>query len=90
MSYRKSWELREKVRFGGLGGLGGNFYCKYDEKRSQKSPLNYSASFWISKISISLLENPNPQFVMVLGPGGRDHDSQDQYDLSLEKPGHSK
>ena len=31
-----------------------------------------------------------PLFVMVLGPGGRDHDSQNQYYLSLETPGHSK
>ena len=33
---------------------------------------------------------PTSLTFMVLGPGGRDHDSQNQYDLSLETPGHSK
>ena len=37
----KSGEMRkiqEKMRFGGLGGLGGHFYCTYYEKNSQKTP----------------------------------------------------
>ena len=35
-------------------------------------------------------ETPKPIICMVLGPGGRDHDSQNKYHLSLETPRHSK
>ena len=35
-------------------------------------------------------ETLKPFMFMDFGPSGRDHDSQNQYDLSLEAPGHSK
>ena len=44
-----------------FGELGGHFYCKYNEKNSQKAPLNYSASFWTGSFQDSLWENLKPQ-----------------------------
>ena len=64
------WEIQGnpgKHRIWGLGGLGGNFYCKYYYKNSPKAPYNYSASFWISNFSISFWRNPKTTIFMILG-----------------------
>ena len=39
---------------GGVGGVLGDFDCKFDSKGSPKSPYNYSASLGTSNLSISL------------------------------------
>ena len=87
----KTQDIQEEMRFWGLGGLGGggrHFHCKYYKKNNQKTPSTYSASFGISNNNfvIARLENPKPIIFMVLGPGGRDHHSQNQLFLIWETP----
>ena len=46
--------------------------------------------FGLITFRIHYRKTVDPLIFMVLGPGGRDHKSQNQYYLSLETPGHSK
>ena len=82
ISYRKILENLGKVRCWVLGGLVGHFYCEYN----RKAAYNFSASFRTSNFSIHYWKTPNPLIFMVLGPGGRDHDSQNQLFSTLETP----
>ena len=55
-------------------------------RKTNKKQYNYSALFWDSNFQDSLLENLKIISLMVLGPGGRDHDSPNQLSLIWGTP----
>ena len=80
----KSGKSGEKKRLWGLEGSGGHVYLDHEKRR-----MNL-LHFWTSKNSDHYWKSREPIIFVVLGPGGRDHDSQHPYNLSLETPRHSK
>ena len=74
------------MRFGGLGGLGSHFDCEYNEKIARKLRRIILLHFGLLTLWIHDWKARKHFISMVLGPGGRDHDSQNQLFLIWETP----
>ena len=86
---QKIQDIREKIGIWGLGGLGVIFTNIIGRIARE---LRRIILFHLGLVTFRFhhWKTPKPLIFMVLGTGGGDHDSRNQYVLSLETPGHSK
>ena len=78
------------MRFGGLGGLGGHFIANIIKRIAGKLQRSILLDFGLVTSRIHYWNTRKVILFMVLGPGGRDHDSPNQLFLILEAPRYFK
>ena len=81
---RKIWEIQQHFRILGLGGSGGVIFIV------RKLRIIILLHFRLGTFRIQYWKTRKVIIVTGSGPGGCDHDSPNQYYLSLETPGRAK
>ena len=91
VSYRKSRNIWDELRIWGLKGFWGVIFIVDIIKRiAPKLRRTILLHFGLVTFRFHFGETRKPIIFTVFGLGGRDHDSQNQYHLSLETPGYFK